>query len=95
MSERELQVRDLLLKLQVLTYGLLQERKKSQSYLDRIKELQDTLQKNEWPFEILYNSDEHRYLKYHISIPSQSHNHTLSLYNQDSPFVQSPSPLPI
>ena len=47
MSERELQVRDLLLKLQVLTYGLLQERKKSQSYLDRIKELQDTLQKKE------------------------------------------------
>ena len=47
MSEGELQIKDLLLKLQVLTYGLIEERKKSQSYLDRISELQETLQKKE------------------------------------------------
>ena len=41
----ELQIKDLLLKLQVLTYGIIEERKKSQSYLQRIKEFEATLQK--------------------------------------------------
>ena len=43
----ELQIKDLLIKLQVLTYALLEERKKSQSYLVRIKEFQDSIQKKE------------------------------------------------
>ena len=43
----ELQIKDLLLKLHVLTYGIIEERKKSQTYLVRIKELQDSLQKKE------------------------------------------------
>lgn len=43
----ELQIKDLLIKLQVLTYALLEERKKSQSYLERIKEFQDSIQKKE------------------------------------------------
>ena len=47
MSEGELQIKDLLLKLQVLTFGIIEERKKSQSYLVRIKELQDSIQKKE------------------------------------------------
>ena len=47
MSDEELQIKDLLVKLQVLTYALIEERKKSQSYLDRISELQETLQKKE------------------------------------------------
>ena len=47
MSEGDLQIKDLLLKLQVLTFGLIEERKKSQSYLIRIKELQDSIQKKE------------------------------------------------
>ena len=36
--------KDLLIKLQILTNGLIEERKKSQSYLDRIKELEKILQ---------------------------------------------------
>ena len=47
MSDEELQIKDLLVKLQVLTYALIEERKKSQSYLVRIKEYQDSLQKKE------------------------------------------------
>ena len=43
----ELQIKDLLLKLQVLTYGIIEERKKSQSYLQRIKEFEATLQKKD------------------------------------------------
>ena len=43
----ELQIKDLLLKLQVLTYGIIEERKKSQSYLQRIKEFEATLSKYE------------------------------------------------
>lgn len=43
----ELQIKDLLLKLHVLTYGIIEERKKSQTYLERIKELQDSLRKKE------------------------------------------------
>ena len=43
----ELQIKDLLFKLHVLTYGIIEERKKSQTYLVRIKELQDSLQKKE------------------------------------------------
>ena len=50
MSEKpkeELKIKDLLIKLQVLTNGLIEERKKSQSYLDRIKEYEDSLQKKD------------------------------------------------
>ena len=50
MSEKpkeELKIKDLLVKLQVLTNGLIEERKKSQSYLDRVKEYEDTLQKKD------------------------------------------------
>ena len=43
----ELQIKDLLIKLQVLTYGIIEERKKSQSYLQRIKEFENTLQKKD------------------------------------------------
>lgn len=46
MSEpkEELKIKDLLIKLQVLTNGLIEERKKSQSYLDRIKEYEVSIQ---------------------------------------------------
>ena len=47
MLDEELQIKDLLVKLDVLTYALIEERKKSQSYLVRIKEYQDSLQKKE------------------------------------------------
>ena len=43
--KEELKIKDLLMKLQILTNGLVEERKKSQSYLDRIKEYEDSLQK--------------------------------------------------
>ena len=43
MTEDE-KTKDLLIKLQILTNGLIEERKKSQSYLDRIKELEKILQ---------------------------------------------------
>ena len=43
MSEDE-KTKDLLIKLQILTNGLIEERKKSQNYLDRIKELENILQ---------------------------------------------------
>jgi chromosome segregation ATPase len=50
MSEQpkeELKIKDLLIKLQILTTGLVEERKKSQSYLERIKEYEDSLQKKD------------------------------------------------
>ena len=50
MSEQpkeELKIKDLLIKLQVLTNGLIEERKKSQSYLDRLKEYEESLQKKD------------------------------------------------
>ena len=43
MAEDE-KTKDLLIKLQILTNGLIEERKKSQNYLDRIKELEKILQ---------------------------------------------------
>lgn len=46
-TQGELQIKDLLLKLHVLTYGIIEERKKSQTYLNRIKDIQDSLQKKE------------------------------------------------
>ena len=46
-SKEELKIKDLLIKLHVLTNGLVEERKKSQSYLDRIKEYEDSLQKKD------------------------------------------------
>ena len=46
-SDGELQIKDLLIKLDVLTYGLIKERKKAQSYLVRINELQNSLQTKE------------------------------------------------
>ena len=44
MAEDE-KTKDLLIKLQILTNGLLEEKKKSQNYLDKIKELEKMLQK--------------------------------------------------
>ena len=46
-QKEELKIKDLLIKLQVLTNGLIEERKKSQSYLDRIKEYEESLQKKD------------------------------------------------
>jgi chromosome segregation ATPase len=46
-SDGELQIKDLLIKLDVLTYGIIKERKKAQSYLVRINELQNSLQTKE------------------------------------------------
>lgn len=46
-QKEELKIKDLLIKLQVLTNGLIEERKKSQSYLDRIKEYEQSLQKKD------------------------------------------------
>ena len=46
-QKEELKIKDLLIKLQVLTNGLIEERKKSQSYLDRIKEHEETIQKKD------------------------------------------------
>ena len=46
-KKEELKIKDLLIKLQVLTNGLIEERKKSQSYLDRIKEYEESLQKKD------------------------------------------------
>lgn len=46
-QKEELKIKDLLIKLQVLTNGLLEERKKSQSYLDRIKEYEESMQKKD------------------------------------------------
>ena len=45
--KEELKIKDLLIKLQVLSNGLVEERKKSQNYLDRIKEYEDSLQKKD------------------------------------------------
>jgi len=45
--KEELKIKDLLIKLQVLTNGLIEERKKSQGYLDRIKEYEESLQKKD------------------------------------------------
>ncbi len=50
MSEQpkeELKIKDLLIKLQVLSNGLIEERKKSQGYLDRIKEYEESMQKKD------------------------------------------------
>lgn len=46
-QKEELKIKDLLIKLQVLTNGLIEERKKSQSYLERIKEHEETIQKKD------------------------------------------------
>ena len=46
-TNEELKVKDLLIKLQVLTNGLIEERKKSQNYLLRIKEYEESLQRRE------------------------------------------------
>ena len=46
-SKEELKVKDLLVKLQILTNGLLEERNKTKSYLDRIKEYEESLAKKD------------------------------------------------
>ena len=45
--KEELKIKDLLIKLQALSKGLIEERKKSQSYLDRIKEYEESMQKKD------------------------------------------------
>ena len=47
MSEQELKVKDLLVKLQILSNGLVEERNNSISYLDRIKEYEESLEKKD------------------------------------------------
>ena len=50
MSEQqrgEITIKDLLIKLQVLSNGLIEERKKSQGYLNRIKEYEESTQKKD------------------------------------------------
>ena len=46
-SKEELKIKDLLIKLQVLTNALVEERKKSQAYVDRIKEYEESLRKKD------------------------------------------------
>ena len=43
MSEETDKMKDLLIKLQILTNGLVEERKKSKNYLEKIKELEKML----------------------------------------------------
>ena len=45
--KEELKIKDLLIKLQVLSNGLIEERKKSQNYLNRLKEYEESLQKKD------------------------------------------------
>ncbi len=47
MSENNDKIKDLLIKLQILTNGLLEERKKSTTYLEKIKDLEKLLQKKD------------------------------------------------
>ena len=65
-QKEELKIKDLLIKLQVLTNGLIEERKKSQSYLDRIKEHEETIQKKD--IEIAQLTKEKFDLKSKLSI---------------------------
>ena len=46
-EKEELQIRDLLMKLQVITYGLVEERKKSQEFLTRVREVEQSLRQKE------------------------------------------------
>ena len=46
-QNEDLKVKDLLIKLQILSNGLIDERKKSQSYLDRLKEYEESLEKKD------------------------------------------------
>jgi len=46
-QKEQFKIKDLLIKLQVLVNGILEERKKSQGYLKRIKEYEDSVQKKE------------------------------------------------
>ena len=61
-----LKIKDLLIKLQILSNGLIEERKKSQSYLDRIKDYEESLGKKE--AEILELTKEKCDLKTKLSI---------------------------
>lgn len=47
MSEETDKMKDLLIKLQILTNGLVEERKKSKNYLEKIKELEKMLEKKD------------------------------------------------
>ena len=47
MTEETNKMKDLLIKLQILTNGLVEERKKSKNYLDKIKELEKMLQQKD------------------------------------------------
>ena len=46
-QEEELQIRDLLLKLKVLTYGLIEERKRSEEFLSKIRDYEQSLKQKE------------------------------------------------
>ena len=46
-KEEELQIRDLLLKLKVLTYGLIEERKRSQEFLSKARDYEKSLKQKE------------------------------------------------
>ena len=47
MTEENDKMKDLLIKLQILTNGLVEERKKSKNYLEKIKDLEKILQKKD------------------------------------------------
>ena len=47
MAEETDKMKDLLIKLQILTNGLVEERKKSKNYLDKIKHLEKMLQQKD------------------------------------------------
>ena len=46
-KKEELQIRDLLVKLQVITHGFIEERKKSQEFLSRLKNHEQSLKQKE------------------------------------------------
>ena len=46
-QREELQIRDLLLKLQVITYGLIEERKRSKEFLTRLREYENSIKQKE------------------------------------------------
>ena len=82
--KEELKIKDLLIKLQVLTNGLIEERKKSQSYLDRLKEYEESLQKKD--SEIVDLTKEKFDLKSKLTLekskqgPSKKKNHIFHLF---------------
>lgn len=68
----DIKIKDLLIKLQVLANGLVEERKKTQSYLNKIKEFEETLQKKET--EIVDLNKEKQDLKTRLTLEKAKQN---------------------